>query len=141
MKGNELKPLNHSSVSSSKFNISEIYNSKSKEKLNKTKSNLLLSETKQNISRVNIVDQRRQSTKSNLSPFKKLRQTPLFKINLEISEGISELVTFYPEDHINSIAYNISLKHNLKNEKFLLLKKILQDNFNKYMEESKREGI
>lgn len=68
------------------------------------------------------------------------REHPLFRINLEIAVGVSELVTFYPHNQIDTIAYELSVKHNLKNEKFIILKKILQDNYDKYISDHRSKN-
>lgn len=68
------------------------------------------------------------------------REHPLFRINLEIAVGVSELVTFYPHNQIDTIAYELSVKHNLRNEKFIILKKILQENYDKYLSDHRSKN-
>jgi hypothetical protein len=65
--------------------------------------------------------------------------TPLFKLELEISEGVKEFIDFNVHDSIDDVAYNISLKYDLKNKKFVLLRKILQDNYNRSIEERRNK--
>lgn len=143
-----LSGFNHSQEKNSKFvrsfNSDSRSNSKNRSLLsnssrvsysvNKKLGNPLVSKLKitpsiRNMANINLTTEESMTSKR--------RVHPLFKLNLEISDGISEMVTFYPHHQVDTIAYDLSIKYNLKNEKYIMLRNILQENYNKYIEENR----
>lgn len=144
-----LKPFNYFQEKPSKFQRSLSSEARSRftssnSKGNSTNSNSMLKKYNTSIKKISVSPLSQSTASLNkaqnvLNTVSSRRDHPLFKINLEIAEGMSELVTFYPHNHIEAVAYEISLKHNLKNEKYIILKKILQDNYDRCLNESRKK--
>lgn len=124
---NMIKPFNHSLEKSSKFYKRNCSNS------NRSNADNSMSITaNSNVQKQETMTRQPNIFTSRKSEYKTFKNTPIFKLNLTISDGVTEVINFQAHDKVDAIAYEISIKHNLKNEKFLLVKKILQENYDKY---------